>query len=144
MKSQATYERYKLQTYVNKGYAVVFQDTRGQGLSGGDFNFYFPEGKDGYDTIEWIAAQPWSNGKVAMDGGSYLGTVQWLAALERPPHLRCIMPHVPRGAFSTRFHMLEALSRWSGRFPGSHHAIVDVGTEERGRGKESPRASSAC
>jgi putative CocE/NonD family hydrolase len=97
VKSQAAYERYELQAYVDRGYAVAFQDTRGQGLSGGDFNFYFPEGKDGYDTIEWIAAQPWSNGKVAMDGGSYLGTVQWLAALERPPHLSCIMPHVPSG-----------------------------------------------
>ncbi len=97
VKDAATYARYKLERYVAEGYAVAFQDTRGQGLSGGEFNFYFPEGQDGYDTIEWIAIQPWSNGKVAMDGGSYLGTVQWLAALERPPHLECIMPHVSSG-----------------------------------------------
>lgn len=96
-KSTATFDRYKLGAYVKAGYAVALQDTRGQGLSDGEFNFYFPEGKDGYDTIEWIAKQTWSNGKVAMDGGSYLGTVQWLAALEQPPHLQCIMPHVPSG-----------------------------------------------
>jgi putative CocE/NonD family hydrolase len=45
------------------------------------------DGKDGYDVIEWVAAQPWFTGKVGTYGGSYLGRVQWLAALEKPPHL---------------------------------------------------------
>ena len=91
------FRRYKLAAYVQRGYAVVLQDTRGRGDSDGEFDFYFPEGKDGYDTIEWIAKQPWSNGRVGMDGGSYLGTVQWLAARERPPSLACIAPTAPSG-----------------------------------------------
>lgn len=91
------FRRYGLDKYVKAGYAVVLQDTRGRGDSDGQFDFYFPEGKDGYDTIEWIARQSWSNGRVAMDGGSYLGAVQWLAAREQPPHLACIAPDAPSG-----------------------------------------------
>lgn len=91
------FRRYSLLKYVQAGYAVMVQDTRGRGDSDGTFDFYFPEGKDGYDTIEWIARQPWSNGRVGMDGGSYLGAVQWLAARERPPHLACIAPDAPSG-----------------------------------------------
>jgi putative CocE/NonD family hydrolase len=93
----AQFQRYGLARYVREGYAVVLQDTRGRGDSEGEFDFYFPEGKDGFDSIEWIARQPWSNGRVGMDGGSYLGTVQWLAARERPPALRCIAPTAPSG-----------------------------------------------
>jgi putative CocE/NonD family hydrolase len=52
------------------------------------------EAKDGYDTIEWLAAQPWSSGKVGMIGGSYLGWVQWWAASQRPPHLVTLIPNV--------------------------------------------------
>ncbi len=91
------FKRYGLARYVREGYAVVLQDTRGRGDSQGEFDFYFPEGRDGFDTIEWIARQPWSNGRVGMDGGSYLGTVQWLAARERPPALKCITPTAPSG-----------------------------------------------
>ncbi len=93
----AQFRRYRLDNYLAAGYAVVLQDTRGRGDSEGEFDFYFPEGKDGYDTIEWIARQPWSNGRVGMDGGSYLGTVQWLAAREQPPHLACIAPTASSG-----------------------------------------------
>ena len=91
------FERYRLEYFVRHGYAVALQDVRGRGDSDGDFHFYFGEGEDGYDTIEWIALQPWSNGDVGMSGGSYLGTVQWLAARERPPHLRCIIPTASSG-----------------------------------------------
>ena len=91
------FSRYKLEYFVRHGYAVVLQDVRGRGDSDGEFHFYFGEGEDGYDTIEWIAQQPWSNGDVGMSGGSYLGTVQWLAARERPPHLRCIIPTASSG-----------------------------------------------
>jgi putative CocE/NonD family hydrolase len=91
------FRRYSLAAYVKAGYAVMLQDTRGRGDSEGQFDFYFPEGKDGYDTIEWIAKQPWSNGRVGMDSGSYLGTVQYLAARENPKHLACIAPTAPSG-----------------------------------------------
>lgn len=89
--------RYGMEYFVRHGYAVVLQDTRGRGDSDGEFHFYFGEGEDGYDTIEWIAQQPWSNGDVGTSGGSYLGTVQWLAARERPPHLRCMIPTASSG-----------------------------------------------
>jgi len=83
--------------FARRGYGVAVQDTRGRGDSEGAFEFFFADGKDGYDTIEWVAAQPWSNGRVGMLGLSYLGTVQWLAARERPPHLACITPTAAAG-----------------------------------------------
>jgi uncharacterized protein len=94
-----SFERLGLDAYVAAGYAVVFQSVRGTGDSDGEFGFLFAEGADGYDSIEWIAQQSWSNGRVAMDGGSYLGSAQWLAARERPPHLVCIMPAVAAGDY---------------------------------------------
>ena len=72
---------------VERGYAVVVQDVRGRYGSDGEFRPYQQEGKDGYDTIEWAAAQPWSDGRVGSFGLSYPGAVQWLAAIESPPHL---------------------------------------------------------
>lgn len=77
---------------VRRGYAVVLQDVRGRYASEGDFDPYRGEGKDGYDTIEWAAAQPWSNGRVGTYGLSYPGAVQWLAAMETPPHLQAMAP----------------------------------------------------
>jgi len=85
--------------YTERGYAFVVQDVRGRGNSEGEFDFFFADADDGFDTIEWIAAQPWSDGKVGMVGGSYLATVQWLAARERPPHLTCIIPQAPAGRY---------------------------------------------
>ena len=77
---------------VNRGYAVIIQDVRGRYGSPGEFNAYRQEGADGYDTIEWAAAQPWSTGDVGTFGLSYPGAVQWLAAVESPPHLRAMVP----------------------------------------------------
>lgn len=74
------------------GYAVVIQDTRGRFGSDGEFYLFRDDVEDGYDSVEWCAAQPWSNGKVGMFGVSYVGVTQWLAALTRPPHLVAIMP----------------------------------------------------
>jgi uncharacterized protein len=82
------------QLFVQNGYAVVVQDVRGRGHSGGVFRPLRQEVADGYDTLEWIAAQPWSNGKIGMAGGSYLGIVQWRAALSGNPHLKAISPAV--------------------------------------------------
>ncbi|HKP30042.1 MAG TPA: CocE/NonD family hydrolase, partial [Gemmatimonadales bacterium] len=77
---------------VARGYAVVAQDVRGRYASDGAYRAYQQEGKDGYDTIEWAAAQPWSNGSVGTFGLSYPGAVQWLAAIESPPHLKAMVP----------------------------------------------------
>jgi putative CocE/NonD family hydrolase len=77
---------------VARGYVVVIQDVRGRYASEGEFAAYQNEGRDGYDTIEWAAAQPWSNGIVGTFGLSYPGAVQWLAAVENPPHLKAMIP----------------------------------------------------
>jgi uncharacterized protein len=77
---------------VRRGYAVVLQDVRGRYGSGGVFEPYQQEGRDGYDTIEWVARQPWSNGSVGTFGLSYPGAVQWLAAIEHPPSLKAMVP----------------------------------------------------
>jgi len=79
---------------VEAGFALVCQDVRGVHGSEGDFTPFVSEGPDGYDSVEWIAAQPWCTGAVGMAGRSYAGAVQWLAAVERPPHLKAIAPVV--------------------------------------------------
>ena len=70
--------------FAAEGYAVVVQDVRGKGLSDGDYRDGHQEPNDGYDSIEWIATQDWSNGRVCMMGLSYLGWVQWLAVKAQP------------------------------------------------------------
>jgi len=77
---------------VKRGYAVVIQDVRGRYASDGEFTPYQNEGKDGYDTIEWAAHQSWSDGNLGTFGLSYPGAVQWLAAVENPPHLKAMVP----------------------------------------------------
>jgi putative CocE/NonD family hydrolase len=77
---------------VQRGYVVVMQDVRGRYGSDGEFRPYEQEGRDGHDTIEWAARQPWSNGTVGTFGLSYPGAVQWLAAMEHPPHLKAMVP----------------------------------------------------
>jgi len=74
------------------GWAMVIQDVRGLGDSEGEFSPFLQEIADGADTIEWCASQPWSDGRVAMCGGSYLGATQWLAATARHPALKAIAP----------------------------------------------------
>ncbi len=81
--------------YVPFGYAVIRQDIRGRGDSEGIWHWMTDAKADGYDTIEWIAKQPWSNGKIGMVGCSYVGATQQLAAMGRPPHLTTIIPHDP-------------------------------------------------
>lgn len=78
--------------FAQHGYAVVVQDTRGRYESEGAWDPFRNEANDGFDTVEWAAGQAWSNGKVGMHGGSYLGHVQWQAATMTPPHLTTIFP----------------------------------------------------
>ena len=91
-KSAAQKQYTTFQHAVDRGYAMLIQDVRGRYASSGEFNPYIQEGRDGYDTIEWAAKQSWSNGAVGTFGLSYPGAVQWLAAVERPPHLRAMVP----------------------------------------------------
>lgn len=94
---------------VERGYAVVIQDVRGLHQSEGEFRPYENEGRDGYDTIEWAASQSWSNGVVGTFGLSYPGAVQWLAAVESPPHLKAMVPAM---TFSTPQNFFYAGGTW--------------------------------
>lgn len=90
------FRRLGVLRYVQAGYAVVIQQIRGVGQSEGHFTFNSPHDRsDGYDTVEWIAAQAWCTGAVGMDGSSYAAMTQLTAASACPPHLRCIVPAVP-------------------------------------------------
>jgi putative CocE/NonD family hydrolase len=80
--------------FVEHGYVYVAMDVRGRGDSDGEFVPYVNDGRDGYDAIEWLAAQPWSDGNVGTVGSSYPGCIQWLAALQQPPHLRAMIVRV--------------------------------------------------
>jgi len=77
-----------------RGYVVIAQDVRGRFTSEGEWYPFRNESRDGYDTVEWAAALPYSNGKVGMFGGSYVGATQFLAAIASPPHLAGICPTV--------------------------------------------------
>jgi uncharacterized protein len=76
------------------GFAVVVQDVRGKGASDGVFEPFVDEGRDGADSIAWVATQPWCDGRVVTAGMSYPGIVQWLAAAEKPPALRAVSPTI--------------------------------------------------
>jgi uncharacterized protein len=77
---------------VENGYIVIVQDVRGRFASEGEFYPFLYESEDGYDTVEWAAQLPYSTGEVGMFGLSYYGFTQLLAAAERPPHLKAIVP----------------------------------------------------
>lgn len=78
--------------WARKGYACVVQDVRGKFSSEGDFDPMVHEAQDGFDTVDWVGRQPWSNGRVGMWGESYYGFTSLAAATEQPPALVCIAP----------------------------------------------------
>jgi putative CocE/NonD family hydrolase len=108
--------------FTPRGYATVLQDLRGRYASEGTGQYYHcsnvNEGRDGYDTVEWIAAQSWSNGRVAPVGASHPAIIQTAMALERPPHLASfwhdvapinIYAHMSREGGAMALHMFGAL-----------------------------------
>ena len=78
--------------FARRGFVYAYVDVRGRGDSEGDFVPFERDAQDGYDVVEWLAKQSWSNGKVAMFGGSYAGGDQWQVAGAHPPHLVAIAP----------------------------------------------------
>ena len=97
--------------YLEAGFAFVFQSTRGQHKSEGEYVYYKCDLQDGYDCIEWIAEQSWCNGSVGMEGSSYAGCTQLFAARTLPPALKCIMPTAFFGSLNVGF-------PYSGGVPG--------------------------
>ncbi len=97
------YDRTKQQALAKRiteaGFVFVAQDCRGKFASEGLLAPYNNEGQDGFDTIEWIHRQPWCNGRIGMLGGSYVGAVQWQAAVEDPPGLAAIAPQATWTSF---------------------------------------------
>jgi putative CocE/NonD family hydrolase len=83
-------DRYHDRAYyfAQHGYVFAIVDARGRGNSEGHFDPIM----HGHDVVEWLAQQPWSNGKVAMWGGSYAGCDQWMTLREFPPHLAMVVP----------------------------------------------------
>jgi uncharacterized protein len=89
--------RSDVTAYTHRGYVFVAVYVRGRGRSGGvkSDNLGLQVGRDGYDIVEWIVAQSWSDGHVVMFGGSFVGMTQWRTAAQHPPHLAAIAPYVP-------------------------------------------------
>ena len=121
--------------FAAQGYVFVIQDTRGRGDSEGQFEFFFTDGKDGFDSIEWLAKQPFSNGRVGTLGLSYLGTVQWLAAREQPPALKCMAPTASGGRW------FEELPYMGGAF--AHAFALQWVNQTSGRTEQSPNGQTA-
>lgn len=110
-KQNAIHDYTTFRAAAKRGYAVALVDVRGRYASGGDFHAYRHEGQDGYDTIEWAARQSWSDGNVGTFGLSYPGAVQWLAAVENPPHLKAMAPFM---TFATPRNFFYSGGVWDG------------------------------
>ncbi len=113
---------------LDRGYAVVIQDVRGRHVSDGDWYPYIHEAEDGYDTIDWIASQPWCDGSVGTFGISYHGATQWLAAATAHPALKAIIPGVTSDSYYDSWTYLGGvfqlfwISGWAAAF-----ALDDLG-----------------
>jgi len=119
------------------GYAVVAQDVRGRFASEGEWkaggDLSTVEGPDGYDSVEWVASQPWCDGNVGMQGSSYLAHLQWIAAMENPPHLRAIAPCIGGKGLTGEGSGVAQLALWA--FWAANMA-VDVADRLEKQGKD--------
>jgi predicted acyl esterase len=111
-----------MKKYTDGGYAYMVQDVRGKGRSEGFYQAYINDAFDGYDTIEWMAKQPWCNGKIGIMGASAMGYTTMLAATMNPPHLKA--------AFS----IVTPSTRLTGSFIGGAFKQKDSGDWSRGQG----------
>lgn len=113
--------------FAQRGYVFVFQDARGHAKSEGEFDIYVNEGRDGYDAVEWIAKQPWSNGLVGTSGYSYDAATQNSLARETPPHLKSMFI----GYGTANYH--DDVAGNNGAFGLSHNLIYALGHATRDR-----------
>ena len=126
------------------GYGVVIQDVRGRYSSEGEFYTFFNEINDGYDSVEWVASQPWCSGKVGMFGESYVGATQWLAAKSGAPSLAGIAPGVTAsdyhegwawqgGAFELGFNLSWAIGALASANWGHLSSRLHLGDDDADR-----------
>jgi hypothetical protein len=120
--------------FASHGYAVAIQDVRGRFESEGTFESAFNEREDGYDTLSWIASQPWSTGKIGTYGCSYLGLVQTLLAATRHPNHRAAIIQAPGGLISEQERCYNSAGYENGvlEFASSLGWVVNnIGTRQR-------------
>jgi len=139
--------------FVAAGYAVVLQDVRGRFRSEGRFVPFQDDGwganRDGWETVAWVAAQPWCNGQVGTIGGSYSGATQYRLAPTRPPHLRAMVAREASADFHAEwvYHggafELAFMLGWTLNCMDSDLAHLGAGAEmlARKRGLEQARAA---
>jgi hypothetical protein len=120
-----------------RGFVVIVVDVRGRYASEGEWYTFKNEANDGYDTIEWAAALPYSNGKVGMFGGSYVGATQMLAAIGNPPHLAGLCPIVT----SSNYH--ESWTYQGGAFEQWFNQSWTTGLAQNTLERKSQHASNA-
>jgi putative CocE/NonD family hydrolase len=117
---------------VPHGYVLVAQDVRGRFQSEGEWNPFFHEAADGDDAINWIASQPWSDGRVVMAGGSYGAMVEWLAATRHNPHLKGLISMVsPSDIYDGTIYQggalnLGALEMWAATMDGKQPDLAHL------------------
>jgi len=111
--SRYTALRYEAEYYVSRGFVVVAQDVRGKFNSTGKTIPYAFDVDDAYDTVDWIAKQPWSNGKVGVTGASYYGFTAWAAAASGHPAIKAAVPQVT----SVDMGDMHVGSRWRQEVP---------------------------
>ena len=131
--------------FARRGYATVIQDVRGRFASEGEWYAFAREAPDGYDTVEWLAGQEWSNGKVGTMGGSYAGSDQSALATLAPPHLETMVVAVgasnyyhgsmrQNGALEQRFHVyvfrMAMTSKEAMADPGLQAEIMKAFTQD--------------
>src|SRR4029453_17458016 len=117
-----------------RGYVVIIQDVRGRYTSEGEWYTFKHEPDDGYDTVEWAGTLPYSDGKVGMFGGSYVGATQMLAAIAHPPHLAGICPVVTASNYHSNWtYQGGAFSQWFNQSWTSGLAQDTIARNTRGR-----------
>jgi putative CocE/NonD family hydrolase len=117
-----------------RGYVVIIQDVRGRYTSEGEWYTFKHEPNDGYDTVEWAGTLPYSDGKVGMFGGSYVGATQMLAAIAHPPHLAGICPVVTASNYHSNWtYQGGAFAQWFNQSWTSGLAQDTIARNTRGR-----------
>ena len=128
---------FDFQAAVDRGFVFITQDTRGRFAADGEWLPWAYEQEDGYDTIEWAASLPYSNGNVGTTGGSYHGSTQWSAAVMDPPHLKAIAPIIAfadpdnglmfrGGALELGLNVYWALLTSLGQYPKESLSSVEI------------------
>lgn len=118
--------------FAGQGYTVAVQDKRGKFESEGEYVVSGGDAEDGYDTVDWLARQPWSNGKVGTYGCSYLGDVQIFQARLRNPHLAAMIPQASGSSMGKAGGRYRYFGGWNG---GALELAAGVGWFYKNGGK---------